>query len=126
MRSNKSDQECAEILYAVLRDGAFFTRKQIVDRNILSNHDFGKGRKELEKAGLLRNVHKSGYTLSIHALGGPPEEFFRYQSCADKHINQFDPLLSAWNIERLPTAIGTSSRINRRFAREEEAGADAP
>ncbi|KAI3590949.1 hypothetical protein D9X30_4434 [Cupriavidus sp. U2] len=123
MRSTKSDQECAESLYALLRGGECLTRKEIVERNLLSNHDFGRARKVLAGAGVLQHVHKSGYTLSIHVLGGPPEAFLRGVSPVE---DEFDALLSVWKIEPTKAAVGTSSRVNRRFARDEQADACEP
>ncbi|WP_156546380.1 hypothetical protein [Cupriavidus sp. D384] len=123
MRSTKSDHECAETLYALLRGGECLTRKEIVERDLLSNHDFGRARKVLAGAGMLQNVHKSGYTLSIHVLGGPPEAFLRGLSPME---DEFDALLSVWKIEPLKSAVGTSSRINRRFARDEHSDATEP
>lgn len=117
LRSTKSDYECAESLYALLRGGECLTRKEIVARNLLSNHDFGRARKVLVATGMLQHVHKSGYTLSIHVLGGPPEAYLRGASPVE---DEFDALLSVWKIEPLKSAVGTSSRINRRFSRDEQ------
>ena len=107
MRSTKSDYECAESLYALLRGGECLTRKEIVARNLLSNHDFGRARKVLAGTGMLQHVHKSGYTLSIHVLGGPPEAYLRGASPVE---DEFDALLSVWKIEPLKSAVGTSNR----------------
>lgn len=122
MRLIKSDQNCADILYAVLRPGEALTRKQIVGAGGLSNDEFGRARKILMQAQLLANVHKLGYTLRIHVLGGPPERTLALQASTETSSQQFDSLLAAWQITHPLAAVGATTYVNRRFLGDEDAG----
>ncbi len=119
MRSTRSELECAEVLYAALRDGEPFTRKRLVECGILSGHDFGRARKILADAGVIETLNKQGYVLRIHRLGGPPERAAPLSLPRKTACDRFGGLLSAWQI-RLPVEpVGTTRCINRRFLRED-------
>lgn len=122
MRLVKSEKDCADILYAVLRPGEPLTRKKIVGAGGLSNDEFGRARKILMQAQILANVHKLGYTLRIHVLGGPPERALALQASTETSSQQFDSLLSAWQIAHPFAAVGTTTCIKRRFLSEEDVG----